>query len=312
MDQQAIFDWTRGNNFPRDYGFHTGVIENIDDLNKRWGAGVNQYSSVFGLRQIAYMEYDEFFYDIDGKTTEEAYPRYKEALDKLGDMVTRKYCSGRGFWLHIDSNDIVRGRDAYKLIARKLASSYGIDKISDTSVIGDVRRVSRLPSSINSKTGMYVTRLSGDESLDEIMWRVKNYVPYEAEVRRHNLKIEIEGVEPINERRELGGKWVGSYPSCIINAERFLKDLGELNHPARLHLAAFLIQIGREEELWEYLKRANDFNEGISKYQINYLRANNILPYKCANASAEICPFDVKQQCPFYPSINRFIIREEK
>ena len=94
MDENALIQWFRVNPILREYGLKRNRIENIDDLKGVW-KGVDEYASIFSLKQVFYQKYDTIFFDIDGKTFEEAYSKYKYVQQRLKSFITREYFSGR-------------------------------------------------------------------------------------------------------------------------------------------------------------------------------------------------------------------------
>lgn len=309
MDEVALQQWFRGDLVKREFTLSRKVVESIDDIKQLW-KGVDEYASIFNLFQVFYQTYDTIAFDIDGKTAEESYLKYKYVKKQLGDYITRQYFSGRGFWVFIDLENEIKGKTLYKEICRALVEEYGIKDVVDNAVVGDVRRMGRLPSSLNSKSGRYMIRLKGNETLEEILQKSQVYDSYNGEVRRVKLSINLQQVKSEKEEgSSSGGKilWRGGYPSCIYNAEHILKEIGELKHNSRLHYAAFLLWINKEDELREYIKMANDYNERITNYQIEYLKNIKFKPYKCENVNSEICPFTNRRECLFYPSVNTYI-----
>jgi DNA primase large subunit len=63
-----------------------------------------------------------------------------------------------------------------------------------------------------------------------------------------------------------------TYPPCIIHALDLMAAGENLPHSARVMLATYMLAIGREvEEIVSLFKNAPDFNEKVSRYQVEHL-----------------------------------------
>jgi len=308
IDTLALNEWMRiGSPYPREFTLHRKRVNSYDELLHNWN-GVDEYASIFSSRQLSVMIYDTVFFDIDGKTIEESYTKYKEVIDKLGSIISRQYFSGRGFHIYVDLQDPITTKQEYKTLSHYLARYYKIEQLIDPAPVGDVRRMARLPSSQNSKTHMYMIRLFGGESLDAIKTLAAKYIPLNDIPSPHKYKIELTLTpdKPNLPRADTPIEWRGGMPACIVNAEMLLNSYGELNHIPRLHYAAFMTMIGDQQRAYNNIKHANDFNEHITTYQLNYIAANKTKPFGCSKVTPEVCPFANKRDCPYYPSLSSF------
>ncbi|MEM0142479.1 MAG: hypothetical protein QXL94_00795 [Candidatus Parvarchaeum sp.] len=312
--EKNIEVWARGELFPREYSLSRKIVSNFNEIKNAWN-GTDEYLSLFSLREGFYMRFNSMVFDIDGKSggTLEALEKLKAFREKF-KFISRVYFSGVGFHVFTDFKEPIADKIVYKTFARNLVAKYGLETLVDMSCVGDVRRMLRAPTSINSKSNL----MAGQVSLEEVFKVPYSNYTYIIE-KGEKYPIEEFGVslteripkEHLETKEGRVREWkdvYGQYPPCITTAAKSLDEEGELNHSERIHLAAFLIGIGKEDELIEHLKNATDFNERISEYQVNYIRENSIRSFSCKNASNSICGYvGMKSRCPFYPSINSFV-----
>lgn len=310
---EGIIVWARDNGvFPREYSLKRRVVKSFDEIKDSW-TGVDEYLSVFNAEQVGKEVFDTIFFDID-----RGYKEYLELVRLLGLMPSRLYYSGRGYHVYYDLVSSIEGKERYKAIVKEIVDKYRLENIVDRAVIGDVRRMARVPFSINSKTGRYMIMLRSDAvySEDRII-RLATVGAFEIfdSGRKYSLSDfgislgEVGRVErnSVSNMQNSGAVVLKSqeYPDCIKNAIALLQETGELDHVERLTLAMFMIRNGEANKLYELLKAyAKDFKEGYTRYQINYIRNRNLKIYKCSNIPDTICPYKNKKECPFYPSLN--------
>lgn len=275
--------------------------------------------SIFNLRQRFYEEYDTIYLDIDGKKgdTPEAFAKLKSVYSKF-PYISRCYYSGVGYHLFIDLIVNIKGMRSYKNYVRELVRKYKLEEFLDSSCIGDYSRVARVPNSINSKSGnkMILIDLNSIANSSSHEQLLKGKIGVSRKFTFEELGLspkdilvtETKSVQKASVSWE--EKYGKNYPPCITNSINFLMEEGELNHNERLHLATFLINIGREDELREALKFANDYSEKITDYQIEYLKSREMVSFSCDRVEDDICSYvGRKKLCPFYPSVNVSIRR---
>ena len=314
FDEKVLKEWMRGDEFPRELSLSRIVVNDWDEARKAWKE-YDEYFSVFSLRERFYEQYNTMFWDIDGKSggVGEAYTKLQEFVSRYGNFITRLYFSGVGFHAYTDFTVPVYGKKVFKSASLAVRNQFGLGNIIDNSTCGDVARMARTPLSTNSKSGNMMIELDRlDYTLEEVLeLSSKGYIPTKhvgSRIVFDDFGVDISDIDKDSGYKDevVGAReWVGNYPPCVENAKKYLVEEGELNHRERLHLASFLIAIGEEAELWEVLKKANDFSYSISKYQVEYLKANNMKPLKCSNVPDDICSYaGNKFLCPFYPSVN--------
>jgi DNA primase large subunit len=65
---------------------------------------------------------------------------------------------------------------------------------------------------------------------------------------------------------------ITEYPPCIKHAMEVMSKGENLPHSARVMLATYMIAIGKSiEEIIEMFRNAPDFNERITRYQVEHL-----------------------------------------
>lgn len=303
--------WSREQMFPRELSLGRKIITNEEDFTKL-KSSTDEYLSVFNMKQMFYETYDTIFFDIDGKTggTNEAIAKYMKFKQNY-NFISRLYFSGVGLHVYTDLVTPIRGKAEYKQFCNKLVKKYNLIGLIDSSAVGDTSRLARLPHSVNSRSGKTTIQILDSELIKkpeeyvETIYAGKKYVLVDFGIEIEERKQEKSQLVKLTKDWK---KVYGDYPPCINNALNMIEKEGELNHTERIHLATFLINIGREDELWEALKKANDYSESISIYQVEYLKSRNMKSYSCANVEDDICSYaGNKKLCPFYPSVNIFI-----
>ena len=289
------------------------------------------YVSVFSDWQIANKVFDTIFLDIDGETSEESFEKYEKIKQKISGYSSRCYFSGRGFHVFLDMEPLVF-KDFCGTV-RQWVFNQGLDRLVDKKVI-DVRRVSRLPFNINSKTGMFCIPVSKDDVLKEIIRRAKIGQGGEGKelkladndsLRRQlefidrnrksftgssgSSKVDVEGYFK-------GNMEISKMPPCIQNMIKIAVRTGELDHEERLTLGIFLTKLWGIEKIKKFFKNIfRDYNESITSYQLLYLKRKNYNVFKCERIrqmTEKYCQFNKAEECCFAPSINYFFKRGGK
>lgn len=303
--------WTRGKgDAPREYGLKRTPIEGYNGLEKLW-TGIDEYSSIFSREQIEKQEYDTIFAEVDAhKPGEDWKAKLSEVLSKT-EVPSRLYVTGRGAHMYFDLVSPVNGVGRYKQVVAALVKKWGIAELIDMHVVGDVRRVARLPQSRNSHGG-YMVRvpLQGWEHVIETVpvigseETLTHEVPQKIELVIGETKPELEQqFASVSEVKRLYDE--GEYPPCIRAGIQQIQKTGELDHAQRLHTFGFLVQNGEKGKAWEILRHyAGDFNPSISQYQLDYLEKSHFQVFKCANVPRDLCPYSNQKECMFWPSIN--------
>lgn len=302
--------WTRGDNGPREFGLTRRVVVGYDGVKEKW-TGTDEYAAVFSSEQIKSGTFDTILMDIDAHNGEDWTIKAKDVLSRCTIPPTRVYVTGRGAHFYWDLDEPVKGAGRYKQVVSALVKIWGIKELVDAHVVGDVRRVARLPMSVNSKNGGWAVRVP-KEILDASDIRVSASI--ETLVTEAPGKITLivgeteEAQKTFPPQLNGGAQHIfkeSEYPPCIRIAIKQMMDTGELDHMQRLHLFSFLVQNDEMQKGWELLKNyAGDFNPSISEYQLNNLAQKEHRPYKCGNVPKDLCPYAQQRECVYYPSIN--------
>ncbi len=76
----------------------------------------------------------------------------------------------------------------------------------------------------------------------------------------------------------------GSYPPCIAKLLERMRNSENLPHTARWYLAAFLLKTGMKvEDVIAAFRTAPDYNEQVTRYQVEYLAKRNYSVPSCAS-----------------------------
>jgi len=328
--------WLRGREgFPREYSNSRKIVYTFDELLQYINENpYNVYVSVFSQRQIAKREFDTIFIDVDrhGGTGKNVYDKARKIVSVFDvlDIATRQYYSGRGFHIYIDFPQIhlEKYRDVVRYWLKNVLGKYynWLDKI----VIGDIRRLGRVPWTVNTRTGITMKRV------DVMSWdweKIKEYVlsdgyieiDYElwhgnTELTGTLLEIEFEGRYSKGKKsfvdRDLAKYFekkrnIYEMPPCIREGIERLLMYGELEHYWRMHVATFLLRAWGYEDTLALFRMASDFDKRKTEYQLKYFIRNNIHSFSCKTAlEYGVCPYtslEKQKECPFWPSVNHWV-----
>lgn len=116
-------------------------------------------------------------------------------------------------------------------------------------------------------------------------------LPFDVSGIPENIKRAAEEVRGRLPKEEgFGGKVFmeeGSYPPCIAKLLERMRNSENLPHTARWYLAAFLLKTGMKvEDVIAAFRTAPDFNEQITRYQVEYLAKRNYSVPSCASVDS--------------------------
>jgi hypothetical protein len=293
MISEAEFGiWTRGRvHDVREFGLKRKTAPGYVGLSQLW-TGVDEYAAIFSREQIEKGEFDTIFVEVDAhKPGEDWNTKLQQVLARTEEP-SRRYESGRGAHLYWDLDEPIKGVGRYKQVVAALVRKWGIGEFIDMHVVGDVRRVARLPMSKNSKGGEMIrinSFISGPRKLYLVIGEAKD------------------GPEqhfgPAPEAKRLYSE--GEYPPCVRAGIKQIQQTGELDHAQRLHTFSFLVMNDETQKAYEILKRyAGDFDPVISGYQLGRMAEKGHFPYKCANVPKDLCPYTNQKECMFWPWVN--------
>jgi DNA primase large subunit len=211
----------------------------------------------------------------------------------------RAYYSGRrGLHLYIDLEPIRIGdlRKASEYVAELL----GIIDYVDKHVLGDWRRMSRVPYSYHNKSGNMCDVINPTTNLSLSRELVELLEKFKLKSQRYVVNLPQETREVVNQ--------LGEPPLCISFLLNQLISGADLSHAARIHIGAYLMSLGlKPEEASILFANVPDYNEQITLYQLRWLREHNYKMFSCQKAKQYgLCPLGMFEVCQYYPTPNRF------
>jgi len=317
--------------FPREVGFPkrvtvTNRTQYIESIRRHNGKD-DCFVSLFSNPQINHRTYDCIFLDFDdesGTLSDDVIRDVREAIVRVS-RYTKSYAlyysGNRGFHLYLYFEP-VRIKH-FKRTCREFVQLLGLDEIStlDFKLVGDVRRLCRLPYTIHPTTGLYVVRIT-DVTLRFTrvgIFRISNNPDPSADTevqddsRLSKMLLTLDGIDVYipPPRGRVVGEIPEDLPPCIVFLIDKLKSTGYLKHHERFHLASFLLRYGVHPDVVVDLFRrfASDYDPHKCRYQVEHIATNMYKCYSCANAKMlGMCPLGNKMEtCPWYPSPNWFI-----
>ena len=265
------------------------------------GSNRGAYASVYDNN--AEITLDKVVFDLDNKTN------LNKALEDTISLVNRlqdrdipyavTFSGRKGFHVYglLKPAKLSRDVGAYYLKSLQEELAEGIESV-DRQLIGDIRRMIRVPNSLNN--GYYCSPLPTNfqkMSIEEILDYSKN---------THRLSFSHGKLKPIqelvgnirppekpdkNNEDEILQDNVGSIPDMDILAEivrpYVLEAVRKPNPPhiVRLDFVSELMFLGlTEQEIFEIIKRLGwkDFDEEATKYQIKYVFEKKLKPYSAS------------------------------
>ena len=198
------------------------------------------------------------------------------------------------------------------------------DEFVDLKVLGDRRRMARIPHTYNSKSGMWVMKINPKWVWAEIKGRSRMHDEWEDNWKKQNVVGEIlkEFDEENGHKKNINWDFDGveknlsivdeyfakgdRFPPCIEAWMKELEMTGELDHVQRFNLGLFLLHVwGYEKTLDYFRKYANDFKERYTSYQLKYMIRRKLKMYRCERLKEMgLCEWE---KCPFYPTLNAWV-----
>ena len=323
---QHLRPWN-GPPFPREFGLHRAMLINdleyVAAMEHKWNRE-NCYSSVYTSKQISEHIVDTLF--IEGKDWEipfglSAMKQMQEEAQSVvaqfetGGITPRVLFSGsRGFHFYIDFNSVKIRYLRPVAVSLIKTCKIPLSKL-DMHVVGNMRAMARIPCSINERTSHYCIPVDIHAPAKEILKRSLMCRPYKISYgpnkdldiilkEEDELAAERQYTEDYQEHAQIDTK---VFPPCIIEIIAKINEAGYAGHSERIHMAAYLRQLGwAPEKTMSFFRVSSDFSMQSAVYHINYIYKKQAKCYGCRKAAEEgFCAMPDKQfQCPFYPSIN--------
>lgn len=286
------------------------------------------FSSLLSDYQVENNIVDRIFLEFDEDDPDERSRKGKivyYCLKSLGITPYVLFSGGRSYHYHIFFDPVQL--DDPKRRIKKWVKGLPIDFL-DFQVVGDLRRLTRLPYTCHKSGKMCViipneifefsiakiTRITEqlsqgmNEFLDPVF---RNNIPLLESLA--NMKIEKKKISYVKKEIDLE-----EYPPCIKDIIEEVKSTGELSHVKRFHLAAFMRQTGWkiEEARDFFLRYCSDRSSSITMYHLRRIYGKTMKCYRCENAKIysgtddskkiRICPIGAAK-CEWYPSINLYL-----
>jgi|GEM_PF-5412056 len=286
------------------------------------------FVAVYSNEQIEKRMVDTIFIDIDDRDINKSYEKLWGILTRLERMgidvgKLRIYFSGKkGFHIFLDFDPIwLPNFVSFRSVCMRLLRELKIEKLIDIRTVGDWRRVSRVPYTKHSGSGLYCYPVDPTESIQVIKSEAVNPSIVEIKVNRRNcrsIRKYLKGIVKsygrvykrniecrISRRPKPEGL---ELPPCIKAWLSELAETHELDHYARLNIAIFLLRSGWSvDEIVNLFSIANDFDEHKTRYQVEYAKKRELLMWSCHKLiDMGLCPLENPKSCTFYPSINRY------
>ena len=295
-------------------------IEDFIEINE------DVFLNLFSEDQIKSKEYDMVFLDIDNVIPSLAWLQLQTVCSRLlengVDHFTIIKSGSKGYHLYMLMDLMMLS--SYRQAVQAWIKSVKIEKLVDMQAI-EPHRVTRIPLSINGKSGKLCTVIGNEDNFKSIneddnpqvdlifrknMGLGRILKGFEEEVRR---EIEQRGV--ILGAKSKWFKHPSTFPECIKILYEEAMAGTSLGHAERRQLAIFLVHVtgGNVDEVEKVFEKMDDFNTSKTRYQIEYIIRNNHKNNACSTMEAEgLCPYkhEDMSECPFSPSMNRFVRKE--
>jgi len=287
------------NRFPREVSFKRNVVYNRDEFMKyvQLNNGINGvYTSLYDLN----LHIDKIFFDLDNEDLNKAKEDAKALMGRLNEYnlpYIFLFSGRKGFHVYIPTSswkspNVETARYVLKTIQSSL--SEGIKSV-DSHVIGDVRRLVRVPNTLNKNN--YCVPLPEDF----VRWSVSRIIDYAK--TPHDIDYDVKPVDirkvvdfdfdykPHDIDYNIPNKW--ELPSsfrlviplirpCI--AKTLIEDK-EPPHMVRVDFVTELMWLGfNQEQVFHVIRELGwkDFNPQITRSQIRQIFERKYLPPSCS------------------------------
>jgi len=303
MEYQEVRKWSR-DRFPREAGLKREFVHDMRELINYIGCQgyTDCFASVFGLAQWEQNIYDTVLLDVDGGYGD--LQRVLTILDEVGLPNRRVYFTGRGFHVYIDFPE--HHIDNYGKRVRMWAEDCLLTKYVDRHVLGDKRRMARIPYTKNSKTGLYCVGIDENMSFEEIESNARMSIVTPVYVKKTDLwkwLLEYDVSENGDvEKAQSAVKKCPKMPSCIAKIIDDMLATREMSHERRLLLGTFLLKFMNVDDAIDVFRPLSDFSESYTRYQLEWLKNNKYEPYSCKRIKEfGLCD----EKCEYFPWVGR-------
>jgi hypothetical protein len=245
---------------------------------------IDCYASVFSESQIKENLFDTILFDVDTGVADVLF--VGKMLEKRG-LFPRVYYTSYGhahLYCDFEPTVIKEYGDRCRLFAKEL----GIFDVVDKKVLGDKRRMARIPKTVNTKTG-------------EIMEEAVNFSYKVSRLGEYLNSLEVKSFSSNNHDFSFNGESANNedvqYPDCVLDCVEKLAKTGRLRHEERVFLGSYLVHVMSVDEAVEIFKCASDYN-WKSRYYLQWFVDRRYNCYKCDRLKEmNIC----SRKCALYP-----------
>jgi hypothetical protein len=310
-----------------------GEIQNRSELFKFVMLAKDACVRVFSNYQIAEREYDIIDLDIDDHDLRFAMVKLHAVLERLHHAAVFNYFltfSGSKGWHVYIPFEPVRLLQFRKTVIAWLLKHKILDFVDHQAI--EPNRNMRLPSTINTKSGFHCVTLGNklkhtykeilDMSVDnelvdfdiipnpdlgKELLNIDGGLVVEHSAYKHSPMVS----QPTD---SIMFKNLNEFPPCMRRLTMLANDGIDLNHVERLELGKFQLHVHGDDvdKVAKYYSKMSDYNVATTKYQLKYMIKNNQQMSTCQHLDDHGICCENKNICPFYPSLNTFIRRDNK
>ena len=289
-------------------------VEDILQMEAFLQFNIDVYINLFSDDQKRSKVYDMVFIDVDDSDNNIALEKKNKIVDTLNENGLRElyvFDSGsKGYHIYVPFESTLLSNFRAAVIG--WLKSLGIDKLIDVSAI-EPNRVTRVPYSINSKSGKECIPIQGFNQLIYNNGLGKIIKTFDKE----NRTSIVETKQRLKKKSDIFSD-EKYYPECMQILVNEAKQGTDLGHIERVEMGIFLMHVYGDDvkTCLEYYKKMSDYSEHVTGYQLNYISKQNLKSRQCDRLREEgICPFksaeEAKEQCPFYPSLNHWYAKDD-
>ena len=267
--------------------------------------------------------YDTVVFDIDDHENglEGAYIKYQKVLEILKGTTLRCYCTGRGMHVYVDIEPL--SFKDYGTTVTEWIDRLGLTDLVDVVVSKDIRRVVRVPYTINTKTGTWTVPIRIDDGLDEIKKMINigtGHWNKEDNANNAGIRDKLKEIDGTKKRRGKGKiKGTGylserndieDFPPCVQQIMELAEDSGDIGYEQRGMLGTFLLKVWTIERVDKFFKLfCSHYDEGKTGYYLNYLAQKDYNQYGCNKlVNWGYCKYNGdEKKCAFSPNVGLLI-----
>lgn len=162
----------------------------------------------------------------------------------------------------------------------------------DRQSLGDLRRMVRIPYTMGKRRESFIV---GETNVTLYESEFTDFLQVVEGAIRDSAGPFAEAVyrkaEESRMDKEMGG--LTGFPPCIVHIVETMAETGEMSHFGRFQLAAYLHSIGWSvDDIVDVFRVASDFDERVTRYQVEHIVRNNYLPAGCGRTmTMGLCPY---------------------